>query len=1595
MKIVMDEFVKVIMEFVANNRISEDVAYLLIKKFQHSKQIVETNDNKKEIAIIGMACRFPQSRTKDEFWSHLRDGNDLVSLFPKSRYELVLPFSNGINREKVIPAGYLEDIDKFDADFFQILPGEAVCMDPQQRLFMEVGYEALEDAGYAGKKVRNSSLGIFVGYSEPRYEELVDENRTASFVGNFPPIIASRLSYFLNLSGPAISVATACSSSLVALDMACNSLLANECKMALVGGVAIKPMPGMEELGGIGISSPNGVSRSFDIDADGTGWGEGCGAVIIKSLEEAKKDKDNIYAVIKGRAINQDGKSNGIASPNALAQKNVLTQAWKNAGIPPQRITYIEAHGTGAQIGDPIEVKGLTDAFQKFTKRKQFCAIGSVKSNMGHLDSAAGIAGLIKVILALQHKELPASLHFRRANALMNLENSPVYVNTKLRKWKQEDGKLRYAGISSFGFSGTNCHIVLEEYPDEPHRIQNSTKEWVFTISARDNLSFYALLQKYISFLEENEKYTLEEICYVLNTGREHQKVRCAIPCRKKEKLLSQLKSLSLHLEEKETCSLKGIYLSSDVKIQKSHNKLVTGYKEETIQAAKKYVRFEKVDWKLFYPVTCRKVSLPTYAWNRKSYWVDKEDENISLKEDSIEHSLQAIWEKLLGIQDIKEEQNFFDLGGDSLLANDLIALIYEKFQVSILFQEIFLNATLKKMCQLIKSKHANVICSKELKKAFGQLYYPVSSGQKRQYILNQISPGSVCYNMPCICEVTGDIAVERIEGILQKIVNRHEVFRTKFHIIDNEIKQQVEDSSTFKVTYGMVDKEDIPKLIKQFIRPFDLSKAPLLRVGYYEINEEGKHLLMMDMHHIISDGKSMEILIRELGDLYLNKELPELAIQYKDFACWQYDFLKGEEIKKQEAFWIHQLQTEKVHTNVLNLPYDYPRPKIMSFEGENLDFFLEQRYVRQLKKLANSKGTTVYIVLLTIYTMLLHLYTDQKEFIVGSLISSRHFAKADKTIGLFTNYLPLKMNINRDLVFEELLEQVKETTIQAFDNQDYPFEMIVEKLNVNKDLSRNPLFDTMIILHNQGKQKVEIDLGPIQLKMLDYNKGSTTLDLKTDVYMREDGTFHFSIEYYKRIFKKETIALFARHFKKAIIQVLSETNLKIHQYILFTEEESMWLSRKRKFAENGFRLPELQAGKKRRSYVVTDGMNDLKAGRSCVGNYVFYLRWSGEVNVREVLEQMVRINQNLRTTFEVTKENQVFRIRNEPELPLIIEERKDDLNETEFVKKKMIEAGKQNYIKDQELLWKAEFFYKKDGSSYLIFSFHKILLNLYSPKQFINDLFCIARDMNTQSNPKLRKKEQISGLDYIEWMKEAAELGYLETEKYFWEQKKELQTDFYYNREQKKQTIGNDRFQYCYVMSEEDSQKLFLFTEKLNCKAAHLFLAAYALVVRQLTKNPQVSIEMDGYFGRNINKTKIPYVIGTPITVCLDTNSVVQFEKLIVYVKECCQQTLENANYLFMKAVTDSDKSGIDVPISPFLFSDDTSYDYVPDDLIEEMIGRYSTEYLLQLSIMKAKGAYKIHLIWNSASDDNSFASMISDKYKLVLNEIINNIEL
>ncbi|OUC11806.1 MAG: beta-ketoacyl synthase [Alkalinema sp. CACIAM 70d] len=477
-----------------------------------------------EIAVIGLSGQFPGADTIEQFWQNLATGQEQVTAFS----------SHNPKNSIVRAGGILTGVDQFDAGFFGFNPREAEVMDPQHRLFLEQAWMALENAGYSSEQ-EERSIGVFAGVGmgtyllynlSPTPGLLESRGFLQTLVGVDKDYLPTRVSYKLNLKGPSLSVGTACSSSLVAVHLACQSLLSGECDLALAAGVAVKVPQSEVTLSPDEIASPDGHCRAFDCNANGTVGGNGIGVVVLKRLEDAITDRDHIYAVVKGSAINNDGAMKvGYTAPSQEGQAKVIRSAHLMAEVEPETITYLEAHGTGTALGDPIEVAAMTQAFRLGTDRQQFCALGSVKTNVGHLDAAAGITGFIKTVLALYHRQIPPSLNFAAPNPQIDFANSPFYVNNQLQDWPT-NGSPRRAGVSSFGFGGTNAHVVLEEAPIAPPPVideapsQSERPYQVLTLSTKTPTALNTALQNLKTSLQATPDRPLADIAYTLNLGR-------------------------------------------------------------------------------------------------------------------------------------------------------------------------------------------------------------------------------------------------------------------------------------------------------------------------------------------------------------------------------------------------------------------------------------------------------------------------------------------------------------------------------------------------------------------------------------------------------------------------------------------------------------------------------------------------------------------------------------------------------------------------------------------------------------------------------------------------------------------------------------------------------------------------------------------------------------------------------------------------------------------------------------------------------------------------------------------------------------------
>ncbi|MDZ8091985.1 MAG: SDR family NAD(P)-dependent oxidoreductase [Nostoc sp. DedQUE05] len=507
------------------------------------------NDALEAIAIIGMAGRFPDAKNIEEFWQNLQSGVESISLFTNE--EVV---SDGIepnilsDRNYVKASAILKDIDLFDASFFSFNPKEAEITDPQHRIFLECALEALENAGYDSKRC-DSRIGVYAGASLNNYYSLdLNRDRLGSaqcyqtVIGNDKDFLTTRVSYKLNLTGPSITVQTACSTSLVATTLACQSLLNYQCDMALAGGVSIhvpQKTGYLYEPGGT--LSPDGHCRAFDAKAQGTTIGNGVGIVVLKRLSDALADGDRIHAVIKGSAINNDGSGKvGYTAPSVNGQAEVIAEAMMLAGVEPETINYIEAHGTGTALGDPIEIAALSQVFRNSTIKKGFCAIASVKTNIGHLDAAAGIAGLIKTVLALKHQQIPPSLNFEQPNPQIDFANSPFYVNTTLTEWKAGSTPRR-AGVSSLGIGGTNAHVILEEAPVlEP---SSPSRPWqLLVLSAKTDSALETATENLANHLQQHPDVNLADVAHTLQVGRGEFNHRRVLVCQDIEDAASALR---------------------------------------------------------------------------------------------------------------------------------------------------------------------------------------------------------------------------------------------------------------------------------------------------------------------------------------------------------------------------------------------------------------------------------------------------------------------------------------------------------------------------------------------------------------------------------------------------------------------------------------------------------------------------------------------------------------------------------------------------------------------------------------------------------------------------------------------------------------------------------------------------------------------------------------------------------------------------------------------------------------------------------------------------------------------------------------------
>lgn len=1086
------EVIKYIADSVSENKIDTGTAKTLIRYLVSRETESEQSD---DVAVIGISARFADCDDAIDYWDMLRDEKCAVRKVPENRRKDIESMSQVLLGNKGNPdaeEGYLTHIDEFDNEFFKCPPKAAALMDPNQRLFLEAAWKAIEDAGYAADEMRGTKTGVFIGYgSWPLYGQYISkinqEDINSAVSGNITSVVASRIAYLLDLKGPSIVIDTACSSSLVAIHLACNSMKRNECEMALAGGIKINFIQDNSQYD-IGINSQSFRTKAFADNADGTAWGEGVGAILLKPLSKAIKDNDHIYAVIKGSAVNQDGTSVGITAPNLESQTQVLLDAWKDAGINPEQIGFIETHGTGTDLGDLIEAQAIQRAFLKHTARKQFCAVGSVKSNIGHLDTAAGIAGFIKAVLALKYKTIPATLFCDRVNHKIDFCNSGIYVNNRTKQWDADSKRL--CGVSSFGLSGTNCHIVLEEFENPKQESASREEEYyTFLVSAKNRKALLEVFHDYNKYFQKNEfeDCQIEDICFTALTGRISDDLRMALIIKDKKELESAIANIC---REESLEQSQAEYIISDGCKGNGRNTDASQAKDNYAQAkelALKYVKGEVVNWEDYYGDTKRKrVSIPGVHLEKRRFWIEcKElhegvtgetfvaagneiEEYCVTSEKCSELSELAIAAgkiigETLGYESVNIDKSFYQLGGDSITAIKVCNTINEQYDKKVSLQDLLSSDSIGEMIRKLEeneeeSLEQETFDLKEFLPEEEQLadlgdYYPLTDVQM-SYLTGRSMNLENNTSTHVYFEWQIGFPVEKFVHAINVLIERHAMLRTI--IYESGTQKTMEEIPEYKpvisdisgLNHDEQEKRILAKRDEISHNNFQAGSWPMFEIYIFKVSKN-QHRILSNLDMLIADGYSLYILSKELVSLCSQEGvvLPELKDTFQQYVIAYRNFEKSKIYQESEKFWLKKAD---------KLP-DYPDMTLKTVQGtpkfKRISTTVEKEVWDKIKSNLRDRQVTPSAFLCAVYGSILAYYSNQPSALLNLTLFNRipFMDDIQNMIGDFTSIMLLDLYPGNFKNYWEYLKDAQSNMIDALEHRYYDGVKVMRQLSKNR----------------------------------------------------------------------------------------------------------------------------------------------------------------------------------------------------------------------------------------------------------------------------------------------------------------------------------------------------------------------------------------------------------------------------------------------------------------------------------------------------------------------------------------------------------------
>lgn len=1091
-----------------------------------------------KIAVIGVACRMPEADNHHEFWNNLLAKRNSVRAFPESRAKDIRPLMNDLERSRFVPgrdfwrAGYLDQIDGFDASFFSILPADAQVMDPQQRLFLEIAHEVFEDAGYTKQRLSGTKTGIYVGDVNFEYKDIIQETTASAVVGNVSPFICGRVARYYNLNGPTVNISTTCSSSLVAAHLATRGLLQGDCDLAVTGAINLRLFPFFlknDPVDALNITSPEEVCRPFDNGANGVARGEGGGALLLKRYEDAVADGDYIYATIIASEVNNDGRSSSVGAPSPAAQVKLISAALDSAKINPESVAYIEAHGTGTKIGDPIEIQAITRAFAKVTDAKQFCGIGSIKTNIGHLTGgAAGFAGLLKVVLSLKHGKVPASLHFNKPNELIDFSESPVYFVDETLELKSSPSQPSRAGVSSFGFNGSNCHMLLEQHfvSDQRDPSLSEQKAYPFVFSANDPVALKQLLKRHLDAINAGryDAYALADMAYTLAQARDHREYRQA-------GFASDLPGLGQLLIH---------WLSKDQSAAKLEDAQIQSFLDGEDVDLTNY--FRNADGKLI----VRRVPLVSYPFQRKRFWIDNPRLKWGDHQQRPEKSEQAwpfngesvhrCWHEVLGLSELTAESDFFAIGGDSLIASQLLTTMRKRLNVDVPYKLLAENSSLGAFTQAVlaltpeSGAQEQALARPAANEVLEDREFPLSHSQKRMWAQHYLVGETNVYNMPQALRFEGEYDHARFQRAVNRLVAANPPLRTIFIKKNQELLQRViAQAAEIEIPYldfeGKSEQELLSYIDSKVYQVFDLTKLPLFQCFVCRL-AENMHVMVFSIEHIISDGWSLHLMFNGILQAYLGADLN--TAENRDYEVFVEDerrWLASPQAQHSRAFWLEALSGDLPYTEI---PGDKPRAEERCYIGRDIHYRIDAHTTKLADALAQRSGLTLYTLFLASVYVLAYKRAKQPDMLIGAPIAGRTDDNYKAILGSLINILPIRFKLDLSKDYLTTCRELHYYLLDCFENQRYPFDALVNELDIKADLSKNALFGINVAQQNFGT--LERDIPAVDgMVVSHFNIPSITCkwDLHFEFIREPDGIatrLEYSTDYYSDDFASKLV---------------------------------------------------------------------------------------------------------------------------------------------------------------------------------------------------------------------------------------------------------------------------------------------------------------------------------------------------------------------------------------------------------------------------------------------------------------------------------------